>query len=673
MKCCSENVTGNYVPPPIGNGDLSIQIDNEGIQRQKSYYNMTPCIYRAGRRYDSTGYPLVPFGYFLQDSGTINHWTQELDVINARILTECNYADGSTIETETFVHLNHPLLAIRKRFSGKYTFRYLLADIGEDRKPPKRMRFITDPHEHGIDIHYELDDMQESRGVISIWTNCKNAEISVNKNEFIITVESKSGADFFITMNDSIDNDDINTSAMHLRDQVKTEGYDGMFASHQTAWAEYWAESYVKLPSQKEQDLYYTAQYHLRISSTRWSLPVGIFPGHWQGKYFSFDDYFSFMGLVTSGHHAMARRIPEFRFKTMPQAKDRAHRYFGQNLSGARWYWELLEDGNTEGSVGGFWLEHIFHIANIALGAWYYYQYSGDREYLENIAWPVINACAEFYQVQSIQPFPDGRLIVGKCTDLERLGPGRENAFMTTCGVIATLESAAKAAELLGLDPAKVTDRRNAAGKLRESLPKSEGRYIPYPECPEKSIALFAGLFPYPALAKDDPCQLAAINDYLACEKDYGNMYPVGNSVCTWYAGWKGVAFARMGNFATARECIEQCVDEAKNNCFSEIFEIGNPPHHPWFTTAEGSYVHLVNETLLQSTENEIRIPDNGMKDYAFKLAAVGGVMVEAEVSAGQTRRLQITATVPYSGKLILPDNKVIQLELQAGQNKKVF
>jgi hypothetical protein len=76
----------------------------------------------------------------------------------------------------------------------------------------------------------------------------------------------------------------------------------------------------------------------------------------------------------------------------------------------------------------------------------YQYRYSGDRTFLESKGYPVISRCADFYQAQAVYEVGGGRVIVGKCTDLERLGAGRENAFMTTCGVIATFTAAADAA-----------------------------------------------------------------------------------------------------------------------------------------------------------------------------------------------------------------------------------
>lgn len=667
MQCSSATVTGNYVPPPLGNGDFSLLMDYEGVQSQKTYHGMTPCIYRAGRRYDSPGGPLVPWGYILQNSGPVKHWTQELDVTNARIVADCEYEDGSRIATEAFVHMEQPLLAIRKRFTAPYVFRYLLAAPGCEALPPKRMTFFSQFRVGGVDIHYQLDGLPETRGIISVWCDRPDVTVTANGHEFCFSFEEAGEAAFFIAIHDSLDHADVVAAMQILRRQVEASGYDGIFAAHRAAWAAYWHESYIKLPGIREQSLYETAQYHLRISSTRWSLPVGIYPTHWQGRYFAFDEHFSFMGLLTSNHHAMARRIPEFRHKTLPKAMERAHCYFGQRNSGARWYWELLENGDMEGAPGGFWLDHIFHMANVAMSAWHYYRFTGDREFLEQMGYPLLRGCADFYQTQSIQKVGDDRYIVGKCTDLERLGPGRDNAFMTTCGVIATLEAAAAAAELLNIDGEVAAQERFFAGKLRKTLPQNDERFMLYPGCNESSIAVFAGTFPYQVLPPDDRRQQAAIAEYLRNENAFGNMYPVGNSVCTWYAAWKGIGLARLGNLAAARHCLEQCVAEADKNCFSEIFEISNPACHPWFTTAEGSYIQLVNEMLLQSREEEIHLIDGGWQDYAFKLAAVGGVTVEAEYANGKISHLEVSAAIPYQGRIVLPDGQCHLLDLPDG------
>jgi len=662
MKCCSENATANYVPPPVGNGELSIMMDMEGIQRQKNYHKMIPSIWWAGRRYNTYNGALISFGHLVHDLDEPKHWEQELDVVTGSINCNCDYAGSETLTTNAFVHLNHPLLVMRKKFGESYTLRYRLAHSNTPTEFPDRMSCMVMKHGCGVDITYRIAGLKDYGGIISFWCDSENdLTVETSNNEFSITATGTE-ATFYLSFCDTIDFENYAAASLNLKALATEEKFEGLFRSQTQAWADYWAESYVHLSSKRQEDAYYTSQYHLRISSTRWSIPTGIFNTHWDGRYFPFDDYFSFMGLVTSGHLSMAKKIPSFRHGLLSLAQFRAHTYFDKKLSGARFSWEQLEDG-TESSPPGFWQEHIFHQSNISLTAWYYWLYSADAEFLKEIAYPILSNCAEFARVQSVMKVGNDRYIVGKCTDLERLGPARHNAYMTTCGIIATFDAAANAADILGIDSEKSEQWRFLAGKLRESLPVEDGRYVPYPECDQKSIAVFAGTFPYPAVQKDDLKQQAAMDDFLNNENSYGNMYPVGNSVCVWYAGWKGLAFARLGDMEKTMTCIEQAAGEA--NCFSEIFEISNPVHHPWFTTAEGTYVNMVNESLLQSSDHEIRILAQGMKNCSFKLPAVGGVTVEANVQDGIVTSLVLTSSVPYNGIVLFTD-KQYEVELEA-------
>ncbi len=662
MECSSCNANDNYVPPVIGNGELSIQIDKEGLQRQQTYVGMTPAIWWAGRRYGKYPGELIPFGYFIAGEEKLLEWRQSLDVKQALIETSCHYENGEEVDTKAFVHLNHPLLAVKKKFSGSYTLTYLLAQPGDDCLIPRGMIFDAVKTSAGVDIHYRVEDFC---GIISFWCDAPDPDIVIAGNRFRITVEEETEAAFYIAMVDSLDSDDLVSDMAALKQQVRLNGFDGMLASHTEAWNKYWLDSYIELSDRKQMNAYYTAQYHLRISSTRWSVPVGIFPTHWQGKYFSFDDYFSFMGLLSSGHFDAARKIPEYRFSLLNAAKDRAHRYFGQNSSGGRWAWQTVEDG-SEMATPGFWIEHIFHLAHITLSAWYYYLFSGDEHFLQEKGYPVIKAAAEFYQIQAVYKISDDRYIIGKCTDLERLGPARENAFMTTCGVIATFDAAVAAAEKLHVDSSQVKEWSFLAEKLRQSLPVEDGRYVPYPKCDQKSIAVFAGTFPYHVLTKDDPCQKSAMSDYLENESEFGNMYPVGNSVCVWYAAWKGIARARMGDGAGVMSCLDQATGEV--NCFSEIFEIKNPAHHPWFTTAEGAYIQMLNESLLQSDDERIIVFDCGRSDYAFKLPAVGGITVEFAMCDSVVTALKITSPVACQRIVSVPDGRSFELDFEPGQ-----
>lgn len=601
--------SNHYNPVPVGNGNLYLQVDYQGAMFQRDFsHGMLPGIRRAGFRYDSSAHELVPFGWFeheLAGAGEPTEWTQTLDLDGGLVETRCEHANGMTVESTVFCHLEHDVIAIRKRIIGgdkvDFSFKYR---FGQGRR-------IWLRHADGL-IHYNVDDGQ-FRGVVGLWSDALTLAgdglLRGGAREFCV----------FLTFDEE------------AVAWAKGQSFDALLASHRAAWKAYWDEGYARIPDRGMQEAYYTSQYHLRLSSTKWSIPVALHDSYWHGKFFGFDEYFAFRGMISSGHLDTARKVPEFRHAVLEAAQNRNYRYFGSNGEGAaRYPWETLENGK-EGAPEGFWLEHIFHMANIALECADYQMFSGETEFLRSRGYPVIKGCARFYELMSLGRRSDGAVIVGNCTDLERLGASRENAFMTTCGVIATFDVVARTAAALGVDPELACKWRELAAALRATLPHDGTKYVPYPGCPQKSIAVFAGTFPYPVLAPDDPRQAAAILDFDQAGPAAGNMYPVGKGLCAWYATIKALFHARRGDGEKAHAILAETA--ADTGCFSEIFEIHETGSHPWFTTAEGSYVQAVNELLLQVT------PDGGMKtapavppawkEYAFKLQGPGGQKIE--------------------------------------------
>ena len=231
---------------------------------------------------------------------------------------------------------------------------------------------------------------------------------------------------------------------------VQKKRFDGLFHSHCEKWAEYWRSSFIRIPSERIQKTWYTAQYHLKISSTEWSLPAGLFDSHWHGRFFGFDEYFIQQGPLSSGHIKEARKISEFRASILGSARLRATSGGPSDNGGAFYPWETLEDG-SEGAPRGHWFEHIFHNVNISLGCYEVFKYTRDFDFLREKGYPVIKACALNCLYRSVYQFGD-QAIIGKVTDMERLGTDHENAFMTTCGVIYLFQKAAECASLLNID-----------------------------------------------------------------------------------------------------------------------------------------------------------------------------------------------------------------------------
>lgn len=124
MKISCDDKTAlvrKYVPFPLGNGELSFQIDCEGGMKQVACCGMIPMILRAGYRYDNDSHSLVPFGYFnseIEGAGELREWTQSVDLESGLCRTLCFYENGIQAETEIFCHLEQNVIAIRKKITG---------------------------------------------------------------------------------------------------------------------------------------------------------------------------------------------------------------------------------------------------------------------------------------------------------------------------------------------------------------------------------------------------------------------------------------------------------------------------------------------------------------------------------------------------------------------------
>jgi hypothetical protein len=683
MTCTHSTRSASYAPPVVGNGQLSLQADYQGAQFQKSYQDIFPTIWWAGRRYDTSMRELIPFGHFEQsvrfgDQEPVEpeSWEQFLQVHEASIRSEAVYGKECKIKSEIFIHADKNVIAITKQIDApegsQYTFRYVFSRPGPENEAPRRVNYQAKTGPDGsAELVYQADEQAFYEGQISLLADSP-CDVQANENVLSLTVPvSRKRITFFIILADNQNTGDFRREAEQMKDEIRQVGVEGLKHTHKAAWKSFWDRSFISLPETDIESVYLTALYHLRCIATPWSIPVAIADKYWHGRYFGFDEHFAFMGLLTSNHLEEAKRVPDFRFQGLKAAYVRASQYNQVILKGgARYPWITVETGE-ESAQAGIWIDHVFHMAHIALSAWQYYRYSHEISYLEQKGYPILEGCADFFYYQSVYDVADGRTIIGKYTDLERLGPAVENAYMTTCSAIATLKAAAQAARILDTDPKKRDAWEQTADRLKKFLPHDGEKYIPFPGCTQKSVAVLSGLFPYGIVETDDTYQRQAIEDFCQSESQFGNMYPVGESVCPWYAAWKAVVFARLLDGHRAYAATRQGADTA--GCFSELFEINEPSVSikPWFSTAEGTWIQGVNEMLVQSDEKTINIapavPDH-WKIFLFKLACIGGRTVHVRVVDRCLIDLSIDPSTAPTGLVVtIPNWMRIHRDLDVG------
>jgi len=647
-----------FVPPFIGNGEMTLQISPDGTMSPipgNSLISGNPSrrIWWESRRNRTLHTrPLVPFGLFTQEltrdgSGLCLQDSEEtLDCPGARVLCHTRYQDGTILDTEAFIHAKADVIVLKKQLIPTdgmidYRFTYRFASKESDEADfPEFISGSSSSDGDGAVLRYRMTDQKTCGCIRLICDRPVDYTAEGNTLSFSLSVSKPESFCIYLIFTDTqgLYPDHLAQSENTLR-EIREEGYEAFRASHAAVWDAYYQEGYARTGDDAIDRAYLTSQYHLRIFATRWSMPVGLNDSTWDGRFFGFDEHYMFSGLLTANHLDIARRVPEFRAKGLPIAVSRFS-YAGQNE--AYYPWETLEDG-TEAAPPGHWMEHIFHMAVITLSEYEYYLFSGDEAFLKNTAWPVIRACAELYYKHFLYRIEGAKLIVGKCTDLERLGASVANAYMTSCGVISTFRVFAACARHLGEEIELAAVYEKAADDLFAGLPVEDGRFVPYPGCPDRSISAFSGTYPFDVVPRDDPHQTAAIEDFVEKQDSFGNMYQVGSGVCSWYACWKAITYARLKQSDKAFSELSYVANTAGD--FHELFEINNRKSrtyiHPWFTTAAGKYVHAVNEVLLQSSSDGSDIfivpaLKELPQDFSFRLAARGGLTVEAKTVNGE-------------------------------------
>lgn len=364
-RLCGKGPTppDGYSPPLISNGDLNMLVEWTGGQSGRAYNQMRTTVYWQGRRGPARDAELFAFGRFNPTMvvegkavGLPAAWSQTLDVRQALVTCVGAFAEGLEATTEVFCALDRNVVAIRRTVantSGKplnltldlaYTIephsRLVGAWTKQDRyfetSPYVRMRGIWE--EPNTDVRRVFHGLTYGQNVIGFDIAVTACDGGLIRRDVALAPGAKTSHAWFVTYSDTYEKTPT---------AIPQTDWDGLFATHAKLWAGYWAESFVRLPDAKLQRMYDVQQYHLRCNATRWGFPVGIFPFHWQGKYFGFDEMYIHDGLVSSGHFSVARRCPDWRYAVMHRALTRQSHYTKRGKYGAL----ALGGGGGDGPV----------------------------------------------------------------------------------------------------------------------------------------------------------------------------------------------------------------------------------------------------------------------------------------------------------------------------------
>ena len=661
MKYYSSENKKYYFPPLLSNGNMAFAVDEQGTigysmadYVKKGIVAFDGIVIRAGRRSalcNSLQARLFPLGKFIFDEGSqTEDWWQNLEVEKGYFESNCVYKSGSEIYSKGFIHPDMNVYALQKTFKkiGKNKkFVYHIELSGYNESISKYMNFLYTKTENNIGcIGFKMYGMDVFSGEIRFFTD-KKCTITPTENgaDIVFAALENETVTFYYYLEDDIGDVDFIQVLQNYKDKINELRFEGLLSECTEYFKTFYEYGYVQTSSKQLNEIYKASLYSVKCNTTDSSIAVGLNNGTWDGRYFAFDEYTSFLGLLSSNRLDFAKRVPAFRLNVcLKNAIKRAsdcHRN-ADTEDMARFHWETCGDDKLELSPDGNWLDHIFHIPLVGIGAFNYYEYSEDEEFLRE-CYSMIRACSKFITKHML--YKDGdKYYIGKCTDLERLGSSVQNPFMTACGAIKLLECLCNAGKILNIDDVYLNECECIACELTKNLPVQNDMYVPFINCKQKSIAVFAGKFPFDVLDADDRKMLKAWEDYEINGNAYGNMYPLGKSISPWYACWKAEGYARAKLTEKAYESLKQSYKSA--GVFAELFEINEETVciRPWFATAAGIFVSTVNDMLIQRDGKTIHLlpafPHE--LDVAFKLAAKGGVTVEAVVEQGNLKKVLV-------------------------------
>ena len=658
-----------YCPPIVSNGELNFPVHFSGGTTDAAYYQYSAnSVWWQGRRTPNekgTGHSLAPQGR-IRTPVTIDGvcdpepatWRQALDIHRATVTCQRYYAQGVSVSVEFFIPFGTNVIAA-----------HVVCSNGSDRVHAvvTGVERIALRSEHVIEDSVEMcpgnvcrqnwrtfgkrvwrsscETFADDGGATMRTFNLRPGESS-GMSCFILFVDTcEDGLKTGYGLRGKRENTTVDARLNAVRSRIQSIGWNGLKAEHVRGWESYWNESEVSLQDGRIQRMADMAAYHLRCNATKWSFPTGIFQSHWRGTYFAFDEMYPMMGLVSAGHFGVSRRCPEYRKDILEFACARNRHYRKPGKYGARWVWQTDETGEYEESAQGFWIDHIFQMSHTAESCWMQYLYEGNADYLREVGYPVMLECARYFRNCAVYEDSAGGAYVGKCTDLERLGPARDRAFFTTCGAIRALEISAEAAKILGTDKDEAADFLITAGQLRKSLPECDGRFVAFDKATEGSVGCLAGFFPYPIFKSDDIRQCATVDLIFGAAHSCGNMYPTGGNICPWYAGWLSAVASYAGNRDFA--CKWLLEGWASAGRFGEYFEINENDlwRHPWFATGAGNCLYAINRMLVCDVEDVVRIGysvPRDWTDYAFRLPCQKACMIDCKVVAGKVSKFSV-------------------------------
>ena len=379
--------------------------------------------------------------------------------------------------------------------------------------------------------------------------------------------------------------------------KARFDGFDAIRAENKAVWEELWKGRIVLVGASKSWQALADAAFFYLNSSVHASSPAstsifGLATWH---------DYHYYYGHVMWDIEAFAvpslsvlqpdaaASILDYRYRTLQAAHDNAH-LMGRR--GAQFAWESAPStGHEAAPLPGTAAWHEDHASlDVARAFAFHADVTGDAEFLQQKAWPVISGVADWVATR-VAKTRRGYEVRASMGIAERKNPVKNAAFTNMASVVV-LRDAIAAAERLGRQPnptwAKIADamvlpRRDKAVISHDGYRRDEEKGA----TPDPLMGVWPLGFPL-----DEAAEQATLNFYLESASDY-----IGSPMLS---ALYGVWAARTGDRRLALRLLDEGYAQFTFGRFSQTLEYRRdkfpeqPVAGPFFANMGGFLMSLL-------------------------------------------------------------------------------
>lgn len=299
----------------------------------------------------------------------------------------------------------------------------------------------------------------------------------------------------------------------------------------------------------------------------------------------------------------------------------------------------------------------------LATQLWEYYDYTRDRQWLRDVGYPVIKGAANF-AADLLTP-ADGYLTASPSYSPEH-GSCDRGATYANAVTREILTDAAKAARMLGVDPASVKEWEETAARIR---PYKIGKYgqlqewyedIDDPNDHHRHTNHLFGLHP--------GAQIDPLNTPELAEAAKTTLRQRGDEATGWSMGWKLNHWARLHDGDHAYVLFQNLLKEGTTNNLWDI-------HPPFQIDGNFGGTAGVAELFLQSHTGPIQLlpalPSAWTHGYIHGLRARGNFTVDIDYAGGKLTKAVITSGSGEPCELVYGDHR-LSFPTKAGRSYTV-